>query len=299
MTELVHSILATISDLSTLLVPELLRFADGGLISGFAVAAGTVGASTRGEPLEQASLDVLEELEIFNQAIASVRVIAMKDSHTGERDEWLRNAFSKHVIYEFSEDDTSSITTVNHDFNVLVLAGNDISRMRQFIAQNHAILVSRVKICLMRASNARRRAQALMAGFDDVFDIGRTRPLEASIRTFSIWNRYQIAQVQNNASAALHLALQTVCKLDQITPRQRRCIECLFEAKGRLVSYRQLSDRIGSGEVMITDTNLKVIICNLRKQLLPGCSIKADHGVGYRLIVEPNGESEGPLRWRF
>ncbi|MEY4720862.1 MAG: hypothetical protein RIQ46_587 [Pseudomonadota bacterium] len=288
--------LATISDLGSFPVRELSGLAGGGLMAGLAAAAGTVTALASSEPVERASLDILEDVEVFKQAIASVRVVKIRDNVATERDDWLRKSFPGHLSFEFAEDDTSAVSTVDRDFNVLVMAGNDITRMRQFITQNQAILMNRVKICLMRASNARRRAQALMAGFDDVFDLGRTRPLEASVRTFAIWNRYQIAQTHNNAHAALQLALRSVCKPDRITPRQQRCLEGLVEANGKLVGYRQLCDRIGAGEAPISDANLKVIICHLRKQLLPGCSIRAEHGVGYRLIVEPKAKPEEPHR---
>lgn len=235
--------------------------------------------------LSAESLDIYEELEIFRTGLASIRFVSIRDGGADEREAWLLEAFPDYRAFEYIENETSSISTREGDFNILVFGGNDVARMRRFLKQNHGLLINRVKICLMRGSDARRRASALMAGFDDVFDTMKSQPLEGLARAHSIWRRYQLSLSHVDQAQQLEAQLRDYCDVHRVTPRQRRCLEALLEAKGRIVGYRQLSERIGRGEAYISDANLKVIVCHLRKQLRPGCSIKAEHGLGYRLIA--------------
>lgn len=249
-------------------------------------ALGSVRAKTRIALVGPATTDFVDDLRIFTDTIASVRVLMLRDAHLPEREAWLAKSFPRHLCYEFAENETASISRMDGDFNVLIIAGNDVTRMRHFLKQNYALLANRVKICLLHDSNARRRARALIAGFDDAFDTARTQPLEAVARCYAIWQRYQTARDSHALATRLNLAMAAVCNVDRISPRQHRALEYLCQCAGRIVTYRQLSEQIGMGEAYISDANLKVIVCLLRKQLKPGCRIVSEHGVGYCLTMD-------------
>ena len=181
------------------------------LSDGYAAAAPGLMNSLKGiQHLSAESLDIYEELEIFRRGLASVRFVSIRDGGADEREAWLLEAFPDYRAFEYIENETSSISTREGDFNILVFGGNDIARMRRFLKQNHGLLINRVKICLMRGSDARRRAAALMAGFDDVFDTMKSQPLEGLARAHSIWRRYHLSLSHVDQTLQLEVLIPTM-----------------------------------------------------------------------------------------
>jgi len=178
------------------------------------------------------------------------------------------------------------LTDADGPFDVLLIGCQDVSRFRSFLRVNAPLLENKVKLCLLGVGNVQRRGKALMAGFDDVFDVTRVQPLEAQARTFAIWRRYRMTIAEQDKQRMASVALSAIGDLRHISPRQMRALEYLAEHKNRVVPYRTLSQAIGGREAYISDANLKVIICHLRKVLRPGYRITARQGLGYILQAE-------------
>lgn len=224
-----------------------------------------------------------EYLNVFGQEIARVRYLYVRDASAGKRAEWLDQTFGSVETYEFSDSSTYCLTNADGDFDILVFGCHDISRIKSYLRANAPLLDKKVKICLLFGGNAQRRAKALAAGFDDVFDISKVFPVEGLARTYAIWRRYQMTIAERDSQHAHQLALEKICDIKHITPRQMRALECLAASPNRLVQYRSLCDMIGGNESYISDANLKVIVCHLRKLLRPGFKILSQHNLGYIL----------------
>lgn len=247
---------------------------------------GGVIGSTAGHESAESEMEFEKYLEFFSAQMVVVRYIFVRDSSASVRAEWVRETFGEVRSYEFSDNATHCLTNADGDFDILIIGCHDVSRVKAFLRANAPLLENKVKLCLLHAGNVQRRARALSAGFDDVFDIGRVLPTEGRARAFAIWRRYKMAITRQEQQESETIALNSICDVRRVTPRQLRAIEYLAKHKNRLVPYRNLSEAIGSGEVYISDANLKVIICHLRKQLRPGYRITSQHNFGYILKSE-------------
>ena len=229
---------------------------------------------------------VVALFEDFTREKLSVRYVTMNDSSRQMREDWMMSTFRTYDEYEFVENDTRFFSSVNAAYDVLVIGGNDPARLGSIIRANRPVLASKIKICLMSRSNSHKRARVLTHGFDDAIDITRVSPAEALARILAIRRRQQISLEETERLRDFQTRLGKVCRLDDLTPRQRQAIEILFRNKGRIISYQTMIDEIGGFRREITAANLKVIICKLRKNLIGGARVLSVPRSGYQLVTE-------------
>lgn len=229
---------------------------------------------------------VISLLEEFVSLGLSVRYVTMNDSSRQMREDWMDATFRTFEEFEFVENDTRFFSSVNSQFDVLVIGGNDPARLGTILRANRPVLASKIKICLMSRSNSHKRARVLTHGFDDAIDITRVYPAEGLARILAIRRRQQISHEETERLRDFQARLRDVCRLDDLTPRQRQAIEILFRNKGRVVSYHTMIDEIGGFRREITAANLKVIICKLRKNLIGGNRVLSVPRSGYQLVAE-------------
>jgi len=243
--------------------------------------AGTEQDKTR-PALENQILDLFED---FGRENMVIRYVSMNDPARPLREQWMARTFRNYEEFEFADHDTRFFSSINSDFNVLVVGGNDPARIGSLIRNNRPALANKIKICLMSRSNSHKRARVLGHGFDDVIDITRIAPAEALARILAIRRRQQINADKADQQLQLELRLGQVCQLEGLPARQRQAIEMLFRQKGRVVCYDAMIDEISSFRGGISPANLKVIICKLRKSLIGGARIVSRSRTGYCLEV--------------
>ncbi len=231
-------------------------------------------------------LEFTNYLKFFSSKLVKVRYIFVRDSSTTRRAEWVAQTFGDVRAYEFADNATHFLTDADGPFDILLIGCQDVSRIKPFLRVNAPLLENKAKICLLNAGNVQRRARALTAGFDDVFDVTKVQPVEGQARSFAIWRRYRMTIAEQDKQRSETVALSAICDVRHATPRQMRALEYLAKHKNRLVQYRTLSEAIGGREAYISDANLKVIICHLRKLLRPGYRITARQNLGYVLQSE-------------
>lgn len=213
------------------------------------------------------------------------RYMSINDAYRGRRDDWVQRVFPGAARFAFADDDTNGLSRSREGYDGLIIGGNDVTRMGRFLKANRNALAGVVKICLMCGSNAQKRAQALMAGFDDVFDIAKLHPVEAAARMAAIAARYQTAKEASSEQARIHRQLRQVADIDRLTDRERLILETILRTRGRFLSYFKIQALCSSYGHEITLENVKVIICNLRKKLNAGVRIVAKSGEGYTIIA--------------
>jgi DNA-binding response OmpR family regulator len=226
---------------------------------------------------------IFDEMSDINQI--KVRYISSNDQFKSKRDAWVTKLIKNMDYYNFNYYETHSISKMNGDYDVVIIGGNDSSRIGRFIRDNHALIGGHPKIAVMTGSDPRRRAQLLNAGFDDVLDSMRTQADEALFRISSIWRRYdhvnEIKLEQENVQRQISNIIRPNMKPSSA---EFRIISELINRSGKIVSYDRLMIVASRGYEKISTNHLKVLISNLRKKLNDDYKITSSHNFGYALV---------------
>lgn len=221
-------------------------------------------------PLE-ASLPSLashsDDRPVMHLISSQIRYLTMNDLHRDVRDAWLRSAFDKVEQHTFVDLETRFLSIAEQDYEALIIGGNDPVRMARFLRINRPILARKVKIALMHGSLASKRAKALNAGFDDVFDSARMSPEEAAARCAAILARYRAAAHQARAEQELASSLERIAHLHLLGKRERQLLTLLATRLGEPVSHYKLRTELSNGNDEMSYNYLKVLASNLRAKL--------------------------------
>lgn len=196
-----------------------------------------------------------------------IRYLSMNDLHREARDSWMQSAFETFEHHTFVDLDTRFLSIAEQDYDTLIVGGNDPVRAARFLRINRAILARKVKIALMHGSLASRRAKALNAGFDDVFDSARMSPEEAAARCTAILSRYQAAAQQARVEQELASSLERLAHVHLLGKRERQLLTLLANRLGEPVSHYKLRTELSQGNEEISYNYLKVLASNLRAKL--------------------------------
>jgi len=200
---------------------------------------------------------------------SQIRYLSMNDLHRDTRDAWLQRAFASLEQHTFVDLETRFLSIAEQDYETLIIGGNDPVRAARFLRTNRPILARKVKIALMHGSLASKRAKAINAGFDDVFDSARMSPEEAVARCAAILSRYQAAAHQARAEQELASSLERVAHLQLLGKRERQLLTLLVNRLDEPVSHYKLRAELGHGGDEMSYNYLKVLASNLRAKLKP------------------------------
>lgn len=203
-------------------------------------------------------------------------------------DSWVKRTFPNLRAFPFDIEGAAAVSQAQVYFDALLIGDGDLRRLTRFVTENLPALTSKPKIAVTQDSTAKKRANLLTAGFDDVFDISKMDPSEALARVFAIRTRYALAQQELGVKRGSMPSLNEVAYTNQLTPRERKILMELLEASGQFCKYDQLSGAIAAYGKEISAENLKVIISNLRKKLKRGFAINARINSGYELRSLPS-----------
>ena len=197
----------------------------------------------------------------------AIRYLSMNDLHREVRDIWLRGVFGAVEQHPFVDLETRFLSIAEEDYEILIIGGNDPVRTARFLRVNRPILARKVKIALMHGSLASKRAKALNAGFDDVFDSARMNREEADARCSAILARYHAAAYQARADQELADSLERVAHLHLLGKRERQLLTLLTNKLGEPVSHFKLRAELSQGNDEMSYNYLKVLASNLRAKL--------------------------------
>lgn len=212
------------------------------------------------------------------------RYISINDTSRSQRDAWLEGAFPSAQVFSFADDDTKALSRHPDGYGVLIVGGNDIARMARFLKANRAAISGVVKICVTSGSNAQKRAMALHAGFDDVFDSEKMQGIEAAARIEAMRRRYLSAIESGNEKLRSDRLMGEYVAVERLTERERAIVTAMLADNNHFVSYAKVQQLCSDFHSHISFENVKVIICNLRKKLKPGVRIIAQPHKGYMLL---------------
>lgn len=210
---------------------------------------------------------VSDDRPFMQLAPCHIRYLTMNDLHRDIRDAWLRSAFDLVEQHTFVDLETRFLSIAEEDYETLIIGGNDPVRAARFLRINRPILARKVKIALMHGSLASKRAKALNAGFDDVFDSARMSPEEAAARCAAILSRYRAAASQARAEQELVSSLERIAHLHLLGKRERQLLTLLANRLGDPVSHYKLRTELSQGNDELSYNYLKVLASNLRAKL--------------------------------
>lgn len=196
-----------------------------------------------------------------------IRYLSMNDLHRDARDAWLRAAFGTFEQHTFVDLETRFLSIAEHDYETLIIGGNDPVRAARFLRINRPILASKVKIALMHGSLAGKRAKAINAGFDDVFDSARMGGEEAAMRCAAITARYRAAARLARSEQELTSSLERVAHVHLLGKRERQLLSLLAGRLGEPISHYKLRTELSQNTDELSYNYLKVLASNLRAKL--------------------------------
>ena len=212
-----------------------------------------------------------------------LRYLTLNDPTRPIRDAWMAVVFGDVEQHAYSDNGTSYLSVAATGFDGLVAGGNDVRRLGRIVRGGNALLARRIKIALVSNGNTQRRAQLINAGFDDVFDADRTHPHEAQSRVVAIWRRYLMRFERERIEFHNEALLARVCNPHSLTNRERRLLLLLLSSDQNFATYSVIKREISNYHEDISDAYLKVIVCVVRRKLMPGVRIVARALKGYRL----------------
>lgn len=220
-----------------------------------------------------------------NVRAINARVASFGDSSSLPQLHWLQFVFPDQSVRTISESYIADISPSQSDYDVLVIVGNDVRRIRHLLRLYRPLLNAKPKIAVMQQSLPRDRATLLNAGFDEVLD-PRMKVPEAQARALAIANRYFQVMEDTSASSELPLYRWLHSALPQMTPRERCVCEMLMKHYPNPVSVSQLATA-SPNRSAIAASSLRVMISSIRSKLPEGVLIEYHHPKAYAFdIVE-------------
>lgn len=213
-----------------------------------------------------------------------VRLISTNDVGRHARESWAQQVFADVETFPFDDEDTSCLSLAFSDYDVLLVSGQDNVRMARFIRNNRKIINRKLKLCLMGETHPRRRAAALIAGFDDVFDTTRMHPAEAIGRIRAIQRRYHETRAEEERATAEIERITQIADPRYLTRREAQIIAILLDSPRHFARYETILARLSGPSRAASRNGLKVAICMLRPKLRAGVAISALQGIGYQMV---------------
>ncbi|HMO68046.1 MAG TPA: winged helix-turn-helix domain-containing protein [Novosphingobium sp.] len=217
-----------------------------------------------------------------------VRCIHLADRSFESRRKLVDIAFPGVDHQRFDRNDTALFSSVNQQFDVLLLHGDDERRMAQGIRGYMPLLHSKVKIAFMSLSNPPARAILLNAGFDEVFD-GRSTQEDISCRVGAIVRRIRYREaVELRNSGDIDWDLVNRHSQERLTRREAELFLLLFRSFGEKVPFSKLANSQISQNKSKSRRALSVAMCKIRKKLDSDLDIISCYDGGY-LIKSKSG----------
>jgi len=223
-----------------------------------------------------------------------VRYLTVNDRFRDDRAAWTNAIFPDAETYPFSFFGRAISPARATAFDVLIIGGNDMTKIASQLRAHDVLLHQVIKIALGCDLGPMQRAQALAAGFDDVFDAARMQPEEAVARLRGIHRRYALnaarlsrelneASVRSQQLAKQAVVFGYVAFGMRLSRPEYQLLSLLASNRGETVRYLALRNAMGNHHETPSFEHLKVSICLLRKKLRPGIKIIATTNRGYRL----------------
>lgn len=200
---------------------------------------------------------------------------------------WIEAVLPNCSLRPVSESYTADVSPARADYDLLVAAGSDVKRIKQFLKIYRPLLNAKPKIVLTSDSMPKDRASLLNAGFDDVLDT-RMPHLEGQARISAIYARYHEvaaraeAQAQKTAAYEQYLAPGMG---DEVNPREASILSALIGRSPRAVPSFVLRDTLADRPAVSLAT-LRVILSSLRSKIIAPFIIVSVAPSSYALIDE-------------
>lgn len=203
---------------------------------------------------------------------------------------WIEIAYPNNTLTGVSESYITDICPSRSDFDLLVVTGNDVRRVRQLLRLYRPILRRKPKIAVLQSSSPRDRAILLNAGFDDVMDPRMPVP-EGQARAVSLVKRYDMTIAGLPRVAADETPDVERMISGPLSRREAEVCGLLLARSPEPVAIAALSRSIG-GLRPIARSSLRVLISNLRTRLRRGVSIEYTYPSAYAVVFDAEAAAQ-------
>lgn len=213
------------------------------------------------------------------------RLALISESNLASFVEWTNSLRQNLSVCRVSESYIADISPSRFEYDTLIVAGVEPTRLRRFLALYEPAIRWKSKIALLQRCGPRDRARLLRTGFDDIFDL-RMLPEEACLRMQALHLRYKMTrehQQQKEGKDRLTAQTHELFFLERLSERESEIFRILLAARGNPVPHGRLARALAHREEQTLNA-LKVTISGLRKKLKPGVVIANDRQIGYALL---------------
>lgn len=199
---------------------------------------------------------------------------------------WLEQVLPNCSYRTVSESYTADVSPARSDYDVLVVAGNDVKRLRQFIRIYRPLLNSKPKLALISGALPKDRALLLNAGFDDVFD-PRMAVAEGRARTVAIANRYREAAEKQSKKVVVQSSIVSEFVSSDfegnLNLRETSILLTLIAHSPRAVPTHKLRNTMARRPEISVPT-LRVVLSSIRSKLASSLEIVSIFPNSYALV---------------
>ena len=139
--------------------------------------SGEHGAASSPLALAGTLLSSRKDDHIADLTSLTVRYVGVRDDLLEYRLNWVQSLGIRSDEFDFSMNAEIVLSNASSDYDVLIIGIDDVKRAIKYLRQYSDLIRNKILVCLTRKSDPKRRAQLILAGFDDVFDVARTSPL--------------------------------------------------------------------------------------------------------------------------
>jgi DNA-binding response OmpR family regulator len=229
----------------------------------------------------------------FETHLASLRIaiISTCDRHEALRNAWLAcNGVSNEYFRHCGDSDDNELEEFIRGAEIIIFSSNDIVTTERVFKKYKDNFRQSIIICVANKMSPSHRARLLKIGFDDVTDIAKIHGDEFIARCSSMQLRAKMARQSHAERAEIELKINAIADEGKINRRHKAILVSLLSSKNNTVSYESLRESLSLTYEPISLTQMKVLVCQLRKALRPGVQITSLAwlrlpGKGYKLLI--------------
>lgn len=213
-----------------------------------------------------------------------LRCVSFRDDFDHSIFDFLKNAQFHIDEFTYEEGFVNYVTDYSFEFDAIVVSGNDVRRVAEILKYNEPILRHKPKISLMKNACSQLRSDALLAGFDDVFDLATMIPAEARARLNAIEKHYKMRRAWAlDALACRYLNGKTAD--DQVlSDREKTILTLLLGRSGHCFPHDVVLTEVSKYHQEVSSEDLRLAILSIRKKLPENFKIECDRSGSYRIF---------------
>lgn len=211
-------------------------------------------------------------------------ILSSSSTEDADLTAWTQACFPGSIFWTFRDLLAVSDAVPIEFLSMVFVCGDDLPGLYRHFRNLRGIIGDIPKMNVVRQAGPRDIAQALAAGFDDVFDISEMQMPEARARAEAILRRYRLNDGADHAPVTSEAMARGLTRTD-LRRRELALLTLLIEQSKKVLSVPDISTALSGDRLGMSPNAVRVLVCHLRKKLVPGVQIKSHSGRGYSISL--------------